>query len=713
MVLLFWTVSCKHPAKKPVLEVNEHVLSVPCIDSSSTFNALAQSGADYLEGQKIVKFLIDVRNKEHLQVLWLNANFKGECVRSPNCQIYHYNAAREIWSYQDSSRTFNRVTYYTQDKSFYAGSVHAYHTEKTGDFYGVHLYPQDIAQDIGIESMMLILRDSLLEGQAKMAFVETGNQQHSSTLETLLQQHQIKLFNVRDLIGDRDFLPMNQGSAYGYLRIFPARLEDLNDKDIPVFESLPLDIPAVAGSITKDYQDLLSHVQLKAQERQTPNMVLRSASKTHELLSSLDNKPVHLVVKPDKFILELSDDETVLLHAEQKNNKPWVQMPYQASSIVQALDSMCVSNLSKCLHQHAVYGGKSAQLGFLKELFKDKQIPIADTLLAYDPVPTGVAVPLTAYVQFVAQQKAVENAVLALVMQDKNKALTRAEVAAHAKAIQQAILDAPVTQADTDALQGYLKEVRKKLQMLTPQVNKFKVRSSANAEDIESFNAAGLHDSFSTKLDEKEPTDHHCVVVPDPEDGGDLKVKPKSLSCAVKAVYASLFNERAILERRYAHVDQSTAFMGLLIVPVYDTESEVIANGVLLTRVSQTQDVYGYTLSLMPSNILVTNPPAGTRSEQTLAIFGDPFQYPSMSTLFFAKPTIDGAMMSEPVLPLGDNQMLSLLALKIEQAYCFADGTSGDCNYIEFNTHKPYALDIEFKFLKNRQFVIKQVRTHH
>ena len=65
------------------------------------------------------------------------------------------------------------------------------------------------------------------------------------------------------------------GEAWGYLRIFPADVNLLRPTDIPVFDDLPLDLSVVAGTITKAYQDINSHVNLKAKERNTPNMVLR------------------------------------------------------------------------------------------------------------------------------------------------------------------------------------------------------------------------------------------------------------------------------------------------------------------------------------------------------------------------------------------------------------------------------------------------------
>ena len=104
------------------------------------------------------------------------------------------------------------------------------------------------------------------------------------------------------------------------------------------------------------------------------------------------------------------------------------------------------------------------------------------------------------------------------------------------------------------------------------------------------------------------------------------------MACAVKGVYASLWNQRAIEERSFARIDQSTASRWAAIVPAYDTESEVAANAVVITRVLNTEDVFGYSLSVQEGNNLVTNPDPGTYSEVTMAGLGvrdEPARSPS------------------------------------------------------------------------------------
>ena len=217
-------------------------------------------------------------------------------------------------------------------------------------------------------------------------------------------------------------------------------------------------------------------------------------------------------------------------------------------------------------------------------------------------------------------------------------------------------------------------------------MEKIKVRSSANAEDIPNFDGAGLHDSFAADTDKRDRPIGSCLIEEDDdEEGGEVKrkVKPKSVGCAVKGVYASLWNKRAIEERFFARIDQTDIAMGLAIVPAYDLESEIAANTVVVTRVLNTDDVFGYSLSVQQGNNLVTNPDPGTHSEVTIAAFIADDEPTSLTVTRFAKPTPDAPERTEPVL--STERMLELVevAKAVEGAYCRAKpGYYPDCRFV-------------------------------
>jgi hypothetical protein len=152
--------------------------------------------------------------------------------------------------------------------------------------------------------------------------------------------------------------------------------------------------------------------------------------------------------------------------------------------------------------------------------------------------------------------------------------------------------------------------------------------------------------------------------------------------------------------------------MGLAIVPAYDIDSEVAANAVVVTRVLNTTDVYGYSLSVQEGNNLVTNPDPGTYSEVTIAGFISDTEPVSLTVTRFAKPTKDSVERTEPILER--EQMLDLvdLARRVESAYCAAkpDYYPGPCAFVTVDNTKPKSLDLEVKLLENGQWVVKQVR---
>src|SRR5262249_8921779 len=142
------------------------------------------------------------------------------------------------------------------------------------------------------------------------------------------------------------------------------------------------------------------------------------------------------------------------------------------------------------------------------------------------------------------------------------------------------------------------------------------------------------------------------------QDDGDLEVRPETLACAVKGVYGSLWNERAVDERSFARIDHATAAMGLAIVPRYDSESDGAANSVVVTRAINAAGVIGYTLSTQLGNALVTNPPPGTSAEQIIAAFADLSEEAAYVVTHFATPAAGAPALTRKILD--DDQLHQL-----------------------------------------------------
>ena len=689
-----------------------HPLDLPRIDGAATFEAITVPAADIVANGRLTKFLIDCRDAASPQLHVINARFtRGGA--TPDSARYHFSFAEEVLEIPESLDEFNQVTYFTPGpKRYVAGVVHSYQLSGGAEpVIGLQFYPQDvIAEEPLLDALRVASAGIDLPG-FRVAFVPTGGQQTTARIGAQLVDAGISVLPLDEILGSVTYLPLNAGEAWGYLRIFPADSESLRPTDIPVFDELPLDLSVVAGVLTRAVQDTNSHVNLKSKERQTPNAVLRDAAADHPRLAPFADQPVHYVVAPGDFTLEPSTPEEVAAKLAQRLDRPLVTLRIEPEANLRSFTEMAGTDPGGTLQLARRFGAKAANLAFLGHRnvlgrVADAGSPSAE--VGYDLTPEGVAVPFQRYLDLVAHEPngAVRTSIQSLVDGERSGALSPAELAELARAVQAAILAAQFPP-------GQLEDLTEKVRATVPGVTKLKVRSSANAEDIPNFDGAGLHDSFAASLKTAEPECRCCAVVDDGEGTNvKLKVKPKSLGCAVKAVYASLWKLRAVAERSFARIDQASVAMGLAIVPAYDIEADVAANAVVVTRVLNTDAVYGYSLSVQLGNNLVTNPDPGTHSETAIAAFISDVEPISFTVTRYARPAQGGPVRTEPVLTREQLVELVETTRTVERAYSRAkpDYYGRDCAAVPADITKPKSLDLEVKVLATGRLVVKQVR---
>ena len=682
------------------------------IGTAEEFTALSVTAGDLVANGRVAKFLVDLRDPARGEVYFVNGNFteNGEV---PESAKYHYFFARAALDIPERLEEFNRVTYFSPTKRYAAGVIHTYFLDGATDpVYALQFYPQDVVNERGVLDVITQVRRHITIPGASFAFVPTGTQQTTATIGDELTAAGIQALTIDRVLGSVRYVPLNAGEAWGYLRIFPPGNTGLTPADIPVFAELPLDLSVVAGVITKAVQDSNSHVNLKSKERGTPNMVLRDAGPDNERLAPWRDKPVHFVVRPDDFQLEASTDEEVAARLAERNNKPWIPLVWEPETVLRSYDEIGAGSPADALRFAKRYGSKAANIGFLahrKVLGRVEDTGSASARFGYDLVPDGFGIPLSFYRNLVEHPA---NASLkveldAFVEAEKAGTLSGAERARRVYDVQTCFLNAKIPPEDLAAVKAKLAEV-------LPDVKKVKIRSSANAEDVPNFDGAGLHDSFAATVTKQDNPDGSCAFEVDDDPGSEVKrkVSPKSVACAIKGVYASLWNQRAVEERTFARIDHATVAMGLSVVPAYDTESDVTANAVIVTRVLNTQGVYGYTLSVQDGNNLVTNPDPGTQTEVTVAALGLGDEPTSLTITRFAQPVAGGPVRTEPGLAREDMLALVDIAATVERAYCAAKPSyyEGDCRFVVVDNEKPTSVDMELKILSNGQFLCKQVR---
>lgn len=686
-------------------------LSVPTLDSEGQFAGGSVPANGLIRAGRAMKFFIDNRVPASPKLFFINANFAVNGT-VPEYAKFHYYFAQKQLSVPEDGFTFNNVTYFTENKRYMAGTVQTY---MVGDqqVYGIQFYPQDIINGAKAVAAVKLVAAKIKIPGAKFAFVEQGSQQSVAAQESDLTAAGFKRLTIEGILGSINYIPMHEGTAYGYLRVFPATQDNLTAADIVVFNDLPLDLTVVAGVITRAYQDTNSHINLKSKERNTPNAVLRDAGPNNQALAQWEGKPVKLTIKSDTYTIESSTDEVIAQKLKEKFNKPWLPIAWKKATTLRSYDTMCGGSApADCLKQGEYFGSKSANLGFLANKNVLGRKAVTGTMSAkvgYDIVPFGFGIPLQFYkdlVDYPANAK-LKTKITELVTKEKANQLSPAQRIALLNEVQELFFKARFPPAN-------LAKIKQQMQASLPGIEKVKVRSSANAEDIEGFDGAGLHDSYSAKPAEVDNADESCTRVFETEEGGEPepKMSPRTLQCGIKGVYASLWNKRAIEERSFARIDHATVSMGISVLPAYDYQSKIAGNAVAVTRVINSPDVFGYTLSIQKKNNLVTNPDPGTFSEVQIAALGVTGEPTTFTVTRFAKPKADKPQLTTTVLTKEQVMQMVDIARKVEVAYCKSKPGfyAGNCNFVPVDAEKPKALDFEFKFLESNQWVCKQAR---
>ncbi|MGE0633081.1 MAG: PEP/pyruvate-binding domain-containing protein [Pseudobdellovibrionaceae bacterium] len=607
------------------------------IESLEQIQELGQPSTGLVPGGLSVKLIVDLRQGTP-QAYFMNHNFRvGNKI--PDSAKYHYNFAVDHLNATESPEEFNSKNYFNPDvrkHTFIQGTLQTYEYEGAA-LYGIHLYPQDVLREEGILVLMQAVAAALGEELRPLAFVQQNTAQTINSVGSKLDEIGVKKFTIDQLIKNLSYIPMNEGTTYGYLRMFPEDVNTLSPKDIPFFDKIPLDLSVVAGVITKDVQDPGSHINLKSKERKTPNMVLRKDDLI-ENMKKQNGKPIKLEVKRDGFHVSKSSKEEIdnFYNEKLKSVKP-LKLKVDPKAKLTDYETMCPSSPALCVNSLEKFGGKAAKLGFLAH---KKVLGIGSTeqkRLGYRLTPTGFAVPLQNYVDFVNDPK---NADL---KKDLTQFITQEQSgnapsgAARAKAIknlQEKFYKAHLPEKQLNEINAAIVNLKKHLAIEFPGVTlkKLKIRSSANAEDIPEFDGAGLHSSFGAKLKLPATSTDLCTTEVDSDGEGDvetkMKMEPENLTCAIKGVYASLWNQRAVEERSNRKIDHWTVAMGLAVVPSYsflkDQNLDDCANSVVITRVINTSGTYGYTLSTQVGENLATNPIPGTQAELCIATFLTP-----------------------------------------------------------------------------------------
>ena len=697
--------------------------SVNSILSEAQFAQISSHGDGVIKSE-VIKFLIDHRAAQ-AKIYFINGNFGAP--RTPDFVQYHFAFAEHELHVPFDLDQFNQMTYFSTDASkklFTAGTFQKYTVNQNGQtktFYGIQFYPQDVIKEGLILGAAQIVKAAVKIPNAQINFVSYGQQQTVSSVGPQLKALGVGVTSLNEIYAAVPYIAMNKGEAWGYLRNNPT---DPTPDDIIILKELPLDLSVVAGVITMVIQDAGSHVNLKSKERGTIDMVLRDPARLQKLIQAWENRPVHITVSGADFTVEASSDAEIASKHKSTNLKPWFNFQISNSHELKTFDEMAsVPTPRDTLPAGLAYGGKASKLGFLAHA----QVVGEKSALARQYgkrlTPLGFGIPISFYFDFVAANPALKLKIQALADSEMSangkKPLTAQEKQKAIADIQALFHSAQVPAPLMTALAAKVDQMQKDVARVYPQskLKKIKMRSSSNSEDVPDFDGAGLHDSFSSMIKDGmgAPADT-CKVVADPEVATKSDMEPNTVACAIKGVYASLWNRRAVEERSYAHINHARAGMAIAVNQTYGFREKTeniteVANAVIVTRILAGSGIYGYQLSLNSADNLVTNPTPGTQSEIVLATFlGD--EKPSYTVTQFAQPKAGDPVRTTSIVPQAIYDKIVTMARQVETSYCKAvpGYYNGDCSVAPSDPEKPKSLDMEFKIFSNGEVLIKQSR---
>jgi pyruvate,water dikinase len=530
-------------------------------------------------------------------------------------------------------------------------------------------------------------------------------------LESLVRQYGQELVAAgipcllpSDLTVNAAFVPNAQGEGYGTLRIVPkgTPLGDYGPRDVVVVESAPNDISIVAGLITKNPQNELGHVNLRLGEKHIPNATVPGIY-NGSWAETLDGYLVHMVVTTEKFVLEpatLSDAE-----AFWSSHRPQVRAPVANLSVVS------LTSFADLRAQNAdAFGVKSANLAELVHV------------LAPTNRNDGFAIPFARYQAF---------------MQDSGLATIVNDVAVDAR-----------MRTDTAYKQTRLKDLRRRIKdtsfppaLLADLANairstlgesalgqRLRFRSSTNVEDLDAFTGAGLYESKTgCYLDEADGDAAGPSLCLGLEEKADLEselaarqaefaaypertwlaaiiddlrsdlTEEKTLSNAVRKVWASLWNERAFDEREYYGIDHRLAEIGIAVTISFTRER---ASAVAVTNLQVDEGLPLYRLNSQAGTESVVQPEDPTAIAELLTFrrSGEPPVATDIRILLYSNRVPEGAM----VWPDSALQEVSHVLFVLQDHFAAQ----------VYPSARPLRLDVELKLTHENDVVVKQVRPY-
>jgi hypothetical protein len=448
----------------------------------------------------------------------------------------------------------------------------------------------------------------------------------------------------------------------------------LKPEDILLTDAVPAEVPYVAGIMTLSPSTPNSHVAILARSYFIPFVYLAD-DELRDRAQSLVGRQVAVTAFPGYprvtiRLLDVSNVDPVLREeiVESKIPEPLAITPKARFGAYTAPTETLVPSDVK------YFGGKAANFGFLR-----RQIPTNS--------PEAIAISFDLWDDFMAQTNATGVSLRDRISARLNQFTYPPNMGALMDELETIRDWVENTTTFTSGQQEAI--IAALLDRFDPQV-KIRFRSSTNVEDAENFTGAGLYDSYSGCLADDQDSDPTGPSFCDSTENNE-----RGVFRAIRKVYASFYNDNAVLERMRHDVDESKVGMAILVHYSAPDPSEM-ANGVATINYTRngTGVRYEGKMATQEGAVSVTNPDGSAVPEiTTISRFG-------------ASPSASVQQHSS-LVPFG----AKVLAFPSEY-YSFGDLFEQVAKAFQayYPTKSNYTLDFEYKKLEPGILQVKQVR---
>ena len=659
-------------------------------DGYDAFRKMSYASKTEMGISYLVKFVITDFDTDKPQVHFMNTMRYS----------YHYDFAEMVLGDTRSLAVFNVETYFSAEKNTAAGTLAYYPSVDSmialTFFPADYITPEQVAVAYKLIEEKLLFLDSS-GSKNRLFYMPAGSTAERAAAEYAneFKKADILVFTHAELFGDIPYQIMNKGTAYGTLRKLTAAELDtaiVSSHDILILETLPAEIPLVAATISKDAQTPLSHVNLAAQARKTPNIAFNGNELPDSLLA-LCGKLVMLEVKSNSYTIR----EATLEEAQAFWNK---NVREQKTLSFDLSDSGLVDFANLNFKSSKSVGVKAANLAELHKLLPEN-------------TPDGFAVPFYHYSHFMDYAQVTEELcgrsfddcgkegrASEICTQVKNACVSALQLAQGTESAEASkfatlrsyienliaredfVTDTRLREAVLDNIRYMFKHIPvdkdfgdaldAKVRTLYGEAG-VRLRSSTNSEDLEDFNGAGLYKSVKATAREKDlPSDE------------------------IRKVWASVWSFKAFEERTLWNINHMSVQMAVAVHEAYPDE---VANGVIITQNIADYSVAGIYANIQVGETSITNPEGGELPEIISIIPSPPPARGVQSVL------LQHSSLCPDSLILTDGEIYSLyqFVLKIQNRFAVLYNVYSDA----------LALDIEFKVMgEDRKLIFKQVRPY-